>query len=71
MRFKTNIGYDLDSSEQFQLGANSGLRGYPARQFTGQKLMLINIEDRQFWGDFSLGPKVALGSVVFLDAGNV
>jgi outer membrane protein assembly factor BamA len=71
MRVKTNIGYDLDSSKQFQLGADSGLRGYPARQFTGQKLMLINIEDRQFWGDFSLGPKVALGSVVFLDAGNV
>lgn len=71
MRFKTNIGYDLDSSRQFQLGADSGLRGYPARQFTGEKLMLLNIEDRQFWGDLSVGPKFALGSVVFVDAGNV
>ena len=33
--------------------------------------MLMNIEDRQFWGDFSMGPKFALGSVVFVDAGNV
>jgi outer membrane protein assembly factor BamA len=71
MRFKTTIGYDLDSSKQFQLGADSGLRGYPARQFTGERLMLLNIEDRQFWGDIALGPKFALGSVVFLDAGNV
>jgi len=71
MRFKTNIGYELDSSKQFQLGADSGLRGYPARAFTGEKLMLMNIEDRQFWGDISLGPKFALGTVVFVDAGNV
>jgi outer membrane protein assembly factor BamA len=71
MRFKTIVGYDLDSSKQFQLGADSGLRGYPARQFTGEKQVLMNIEDRQFWGNYSLGPKFALGSVVFLDAGNV
>jgi hypothetical protein len=71
MRFKTAVGRELDSSKQFQLGADSGLRGYPARQFTGEKLMLLNIEDRQFWGDFSVGPKFSLGSIVFLDAGNV
>ena len=71
VNFKTAFGYELDSSRQFQLGADSGLRGYPARQFTGQKLMLLNIEDRQFWGEFSLGPKFALGTVIFVDAGNV
>ena len=69
--FKANFGYELDTSRQFQLGADSGLRGYPAREFTGDRLMLMNLEDRQFWGEFSLGPKVALGSVVFVDAGNV
>ena len=70
-RFKANFGWELDSSRQFTLGADSGLRGYPARQFTGERLMLLNLEDRQFWGDFSLGPKFALGTVIFVDAGNV
>ena len=70
-RFKLNYGWELDSTRQFTLGADSGLRGYPARQFTGERLMLFNLEDRQFWGDYSLGPKFALGTVVFVDAGNV
>lgn len=70
-RFKVNLGWDLDSSRQFTLGADSGLRGYPARQFTGERLMVINLEDRQFWGNFSLGPKFGLGTVVFVDGGNV
>jgi hypothetical protein len=34
--------------------------------------VLMNIEDRQFWGNTSmLGPKLAIGTVVFVDAGNV
>jgi hypothetical protein len=70
-RFKANIGYELDSSRQFTLGADSGLRGYPARKFTGEKLVLINLEDRQFWGNVTIGPKLAIGTVLFLDAGNV
>jgi hypothetical protein len=71
MSLKTNFGHDLDSSKQFQLGADSGLRGYPARAFTGQKLVLMNLEDRQFWGTFSAGVKVDFGTVLFVDAGNV
>jgi len=67
----TTLGYDLDSSVQFTLGADSGLRGYPARQFTGDKRVLMNLEDRQFWGNISFGPKISLGTVVFVDAGNV
>jgi len=70
-RFSTKIGYDLDSSIQFKLGADSGLRGYQARQFTGEKLMLLNLEDRQFWGSISIGPKIEIGTVLFVDAGNV
>ena len=70
-RFSTTLGYDLDSSVQFKLGADSGLRGYPARQFTGDKRLLMNLEDRQFWGNISIGPKIDIGSVVFVDAGNV
>ena len=71
MRFQSNIGYELDSSRQLQLGADSGLRGYPARQFTGEKLILMNLEDRQFWGTISMGAKFEFATVLFLDAGNV
>ena len=67
----TRLGYELDTSRQFALGADSGLRGYPARQFTGDKLVLMNLEDRQFWGEISVGPKLAIGTVLFVDAGNV
>ena len=70
-RFLVNLGYELDSSKQFTLGADSGLRGYPARYFTGERLMVINLEDRQFWGEYTIGPKLALGTVLFVDAGNV
>ena len=71
MRFSNNFGFEVDSSRQLQLGADSGLRGYPARAFTGEKLILMNLEDRQFWGSVSMGPKIAIGTVVFVDAGNV
>jgi hemolysin activation/secretion protein len=71
VRYLTKLGYELDSSRQFQLGADSGLRGYPARAFTGEKLMLLNIEDRQFWGTVSIGADFELGTIVFVDAGNV
>jgi hemolysin activation/secretion protein len=69
-RFATKLGYELDETRQFTLGADSGLRGYPARQFTGEKLVLMNLEDRQFWGKYSIGPAIDLGTVVFVDAGN-
>jgi hypothetical protein len=71
VHYLTKLGYELDSSNQFQLGADSGLRGYPAREFTGEKLMLLNIEDRQFWGTYQIGAEVELGTVIFVDAGNV
>jgi len=69
--YLVKYGYELDSSRQFQLGADSGLRGYPARSFTGEKLMLLNIEDRQFWGTYSIGAEFEFGTVIFVDAGNV
>lgn len=69
--FKANIGYELDPSRQFQLGGDSGLRGYDARAFTGEKLLLLNLEDRQFWGEISAPVQLAIGTVVFVDAGNV
>jgi outer membrane protein assembly factor BamA len=67
----TRLGYNLDASKQFTLGADSGLRGYPARAFTGERQLVLNLEDRQFWGDISIGPKLTIGTIVFVDAGYV
>lgn len=67
-----NFAFDYaDNLEarQFLLGGDSGLRGYPAREFSGDKRFLINIEDRIFTPLNIL--TVALGGVLFLDAGNV
>jgi outer membrane protein assembly factor BamA len=61
-------GWDLRSNRQFVLGAESGLRGYPARAFNGDRLLLMNIESRQFWAKRLM--TVELGTVVFFDIGN-
>ena len=60
---------DLDRGSQFTLGADNGLRGYPARQFTGVSKVLLNLESRivpswELW-------TVAMGGVAFVDVGNV
>jgi outer membrane protein assembly factor BamA len=62
-------GQDLEEGTQFILGGGSGLRGYGAREFTGDKSFLTNAETRIFTEAEIL--TVAIGAVVFLDAGNV
>ena len=68
VNFEFRQGWDLQTNKQFILGAESGLRGYPAREFNGDKLLLLNLESRQFWARRVL--TVDLGSVLFLDIGN-
>ncbi len=69
LNFEFDYGIDLETSRQFILGGDSGLRGYPAREFTGDKRLLLNIEDRIFTPINIL--TVALGGVLFFDAGTV
>lgn len=68
-----NAEYDFSRDSEFTtpflLGSDSGLRGYPARQFAGTRRLLLNIEDRIFTPVEIL--TVALGGVIFFDAGNV
>jgi len=64
-----DISQDLEASRQFLLGGDSGLRGYAAREFSGTKRLLLNIEDRFFTPINIL--TVAIGGVLFFDAGNV
>jgi outer membrane protein assembly factor BamA len=66
---ETDLGADLQPHIQFLLGGESGLRGYRAREFSGDKLILLNLESRIFFPIEIL--TVAIGTVVFMDAGNV
>ena len=64
-----DYGNRLETTRQFLLGGDTGLRGYKAREFSGVKRFLINFEDRIFTSLNVL--TVAFGGVVFMDAGNV
>ncbi len=55
--------------EQLFLGEDTGLRGYSVRDFVGNRLLLLNIEDRiftnlKFWF-------IRFGGTVFFDTGKV
>ncbi len=67
--FEFNYGLDLEVTRPFLLGGDSGLRGFKAREFSGNKKILFNFEDRIFTSINIL--TVALGGVLFFDAGNV
>ncbi|MBN1399054.1 MAG: hypothetical protein JXA06_13555 [Bacteroidetes bacterium] len=61
------IGSNWPQSLQELLGSTTGLRGYHANQFTGQRSMVVNIEDR-----FNLDIEwwiFRFGGVVFFDSG--
>ena len=64
------FGHELDLDQVPYLGGDNGLRGYPLRYQTGDKMVLLTLEQRFFtdWYPFRLFP---VGAAVFLDAGKV
>lgn len=64
------FGHNLDIDNQMLLGGDSGLRGYPLRYQTGDKSVLLTLEQRYFsdWYPFRL---FRVGGAVFFDAGRV
>jgi len=58
----------LDGERQLVLGGDTGLRGYKNNAFTGQRSLLLNLENRLFW-DRELCHLVYMGGVVFFDSG--
>lgn len=66
--FSLDYGQDLDRDREFLLGADSGLRGYEARTFTGDKRLVLNLEDRVHLID-DLFRIVSVGAAAFIDAG--
>ena len=61
-------GHELDPEVQVRLGAESGLRGYPVRQFNGNRAALASIEGRWFLAD-DVADLVSVGVAAFFDSG--
>lgn len=70
LHFEEMMTWNLDKDSQLLLGGDTGLRGYPQRQFTGNKLMLFSLEDRLFFIEDFLHI-VSPGAVIFFDSGFV
>lgn len=70
--FYASLGADLarhlDGEEQLLLGGDSGLRGYPLRYQSGDRRVLLTLEQR-FFSDVELFKLVHVGGAVFFDAG--
>lgn len=63
-----DYGIDLDLDREFLLGADSGLRGYEAKTFHGDKRLIYNAEQRVHIAD-DLLKLVSVGAAAFFDAG--
>ncbi len=63
-------GHALDPEVQLRLGVESGLRGYPVRQFTGTRLFLFSAEQRWFLVD-DVWQLFSFGVAAFADSGFV
>ena len=65
-----DYGTHLDPDRLFGLGYPNGLRGYSRDAFTGDKRLLLSVEDRVFLSE-NLFRLVALGILIFFDTGFV
>ena len=63
-----DYGNRLDRDRQFLIGADSGLRGYSARAFSGDKRLSVSVEDRMHFVDEAL-KIISIGGAVFFDGG--
>ncbi len=59
---------NLDAEQQLLIGGDSGLRGYPLRFQSGDRRLLLTLEQR-FYSKRELFKLATLGAAVFLDVG--
>lgn len=59
-----------DVTNPLSLGGDTGLRGYKVNAFTGNKSLLMNLENRFFY-PYEILHLAYLGGAVFMDAGQV
>lgn len=63
-----DYAHKLDNNEQLLLGGDNGLRGYPLRYQSGERRVILNVEQRYF-SDLYLFRLFHIGGAVFFDAG--
>ena len=63
-----NLADNLDADHQVLLGGDNGLRGYPLRYATGERSMLLTVEQR-FFHDREYFHLFRLGAAVYADVG--
>jgi hypothetical protein len=68
-RLGFDLGINLDQQNQLLLGGDTGLRGYPTRQFDGDRRLLLTLEHR-FFSNIELFRLVRLGFAGFVDVGD-
>ena len=68
-RLAFDAGIHLDGENQLLLGGETGLRGYPTRQFAGDRRLLLTLEHRYFW-DREILELVRIGLAGFADVGD-
>lgn len=61
-------GENLDPEVQVRLGAEAGLRGYPVRQFVGNRSFRLTLEERFFIAD-DVAQLVSFALAAFVDSG--
>jgi outer membrane protein assembly factor BamA len=61
-------GYRLDPEDRMLLGEETGLRGYSNGQFSGDRRLLVNLEDRLYFAE-DVWHLVSFGGAVFFDSG--
>jgi len=66
--FYIDYGSDLDKDREFLLGSDNSLRGYKAKTFTGDKRLVLNLEERAHLYDDVL-KIMSVGTAVFFDGG--
>jgi len=61
--------YNAENFEQFVLGGDSGLKGYPIRYQKGDSKMTIGVEDRIYFSWYPL-QMLKFGAAVFAETGS-
>jgi hypothetical protein len=68
-RLSLNSGWRMDAEQQFFADGLTGLRGYRAHAFAGDRALVVNVEERLYLGHEIL-QFASPGIVAFADAGN-
>ena len=58
----------MDEDNQFLIGGESGLRGYPSRIQDGSRRFLFTVEQR-FYSDWHIFQLIHVGGAIFFDVG--